>query len=681
MAAPTENIRYVKGIGEQRAKALEKLGIKDLFSLISYFPRTYEDRRTVSEIGSLRLGESACVKAIVSEPPRVAHIRRGLDIVKLRVFDGSGSLSLTFFNQSYVRDQLKTGEEYWFFGRVGGSLLQPEMTNPVFERENAPNRVTGRIVPVYRLTAGITQNLLMRSIAAGLAACAEDLSDPLPSTVREKYSLPFARYAYEKIHFPTSPEDLEPARRRFVFEELFILTCALSMFRERRVKTGGIKTGETDLSPFYSSLPYTLTSAQIRSINEAVSDMTSGRVMSRLLQGDVGSGKTAVAAACAWHVFKSGLQTAFMAPTEILAAQHYENALRTLEPSGVRCRLLTGSTKAKDRKKILEELKKHQCDAVFGTHALISSDVEYGRLGLVITDEQHRFGVNQRSSLQLKGKVCDAVPHVLVMSATPIPRTLALILYGDLDLSVIDELPKGRMPVRTRLVPESKRNDMYGFLRDEVRNGRQAYIVCPLVEEDNDQQEIRSAKALFESLGKNELNGLRLGLTWGSQKAEEKDRVLHEFADGHFDVLVSITVIEVGVNNPNATIMIIENAERYGLSQLHQLRGRVGRGSAESWCFLFAEPSEKLRLFCSTNDGFIIAQKDLELRGPGDLTGTRQSGEAGAGFLYSDIRLLDEVTQCVQKLHRDPSQKEELRLIEQYAVGFFSSEGHTIALN
>ena len=370
-----------------------------------------------------------------------------------------------------------------------------------------------------------------------------------------------------------------------------------------------------------------------------------------------------------------------MAPTEILAVQHYENARKTLEPLGIRCRLLTGSTRAKERKTILQELKECRCDAVFGTHALISRDVEYGKLGLVITDEQHRFGVNQRSTLQMKGKTQHAYPHVLVMSATPIPRTLALILYGDLDLSVIDEMPKGRTPVKTRMVPEEKREDMYRFLREEVKKGKQAYIVCPLVDEDDDQHELRSAKALYESLKEQELKGLTIGLTWGAQKPDEKDRVLHEFAAGVYNVLVSTTVIEVGVNNPNATIMIIENAERYGLSQLHQLRGRVGRGTEESWCFLFAEPSEKLRLFCSTNDGFLIAQKDLELRGPGDLIGTRQSGEAASNFLFTDIRLLDEVSQCVQNLHRNPVYREELSVIEAQAVSFFTCEGHSVALN
>jgi ATP-dependent DNA helicase RecG len=403
--------------------------------------------------------------------------------------------------------------------------------------------------------------------------------------------------------------------------------------------------------------------------------------MSRLIQGDVGCGKTAVAFGAVWLAAQAGFQSSMMAPTEILAVQHYENACKTLDKLGIRCRLLTGSTKARERRIILQELKEHQCDAVFGTHALISRDVEYSKLGLVITDEQHRFGVNQRTTLQLKGETEGTVPHVLVMSATPIPRTLALILYGDLDLSVIDEMPLGRIPVKTRLVPEYKRNDMYAFLRNEISRGRQAYIVCPLVEEDEEQHELRSAKELFESLQNNELKGLKLGLTWGSQKADDKNKVLHDFAGGAFDVLVSTTVIEVGVNNPNATIMVIENADRYGLSQLHQLRGRVGRGSEASWCFLFAEPSEKLRVFCSINDGFMIAQKDLELRGPGDLIGTRQSGEIGSQALFSDIRLLDEVTQCIKNLRRDPSQRTELAMIEQYAKTYFDSEGHHIALN
>ena len=403
--------------------------------------------------------------------------------------------------------------------------------------------------------------------------------------------------------------------------------------------------------------------------------------MSRMVQGDVGCGKTAVAFGAIYLAVSAGYQCSMMAPTEILAVQHYENARKTLEPLGIRCRLLTGSTKTKDRKAILQELKGQQCDAVFGTHALISKNVEYGKLGLVITDEQHRFGVNQRSSLQMKGKKENISPHVLVMSATPIPRTLALILYGDLDLSVIDELPEGRIPVKTRIVPEHKREDMYSFLRKEIAKGKQAYIVCPLVDENEEKTELHSAKALFDSLRKHEMKGLRVGLTWGSQKPNEKDQVLHDFTEGKYDVLVSTTVIEVGVNNPNATIMVIENAERYGLSQLHQLRGRVGRGRDESWCFLFAEPSEKLNTFCSTNDGFIIAQKDMELRGPGDLIGTRQSGEPGGPFLFSDIRLLDEVTHCVSDLQHNPSMKNAMITIQKNAEAYFSEIGREIALN
>jgi len=654
LAAPTESIRYVKGIGEQRAKALEKLGIKDLFSLISYFPRTYEDRRTVSEIGSLRLGESACVKAIVSDAPRVAHIRRGLDIVKLRVFDRSGSLSLTFFNQSYVRDQLKTGEEYWFFGRVGGTLLHPEMTNPVFERENAPNRVTGRIVPVYRLTAGITQNLLMRSIAAGLAACSENLSDPLPFAVREKHALPFARYAYEKIHFPSSLEDLEPARRRFVFEELFILTCALGMFRERRVKTGGIKTKETDLAPFSSSLPYALTSAQLRSINEAVSDMTSGRVMNRLLQGDVGSGKTAVAAACAWHVFRSGLQTAFMAPTEILAEQHFSTLSKMLAPLGMKVDILTGHSGAKQRREVLSRLKSGETDIVVGTHALLSDAVSFNSLALVITDEQHRFGVAQRAALSQKGET----PHVLVMSATPIPRTLALIIYGDLDVSLIDELPPGRKEVRTVSVGEDKRERLMGFVRKQVAEGRQVFIVCPLVEEGEESPPgLKAAGEYAEHLQKNVFPDLRIALIHGKMKPAQKEKVMAAFAAGEADILVATTIIEVGIDVPNASLIIVENAERFGLSQLHQLRGRVGRGQHESFCVLVSSAEDegaraRLNAMCRIQSGFKIAEEDLRLRGPGDFFGNRQHGlpDMKIADLSCDMGLLREAQSAALEL-------------------------------
>ena len=434
---------------------------------------------------------------------------------------------------------------------------------------------------------------------------------------------------------------------------------------------------------FWEKMPFPPTGAQRRVLRELLQDMNRDQAMSRLVQGDVGCGKTALAFGAIYLAWRAGFQSAMMAPTEILARQHYENAVRQLAPAGIRCRLLTGNTKTNERRETLQALAEGSCDAVFGTHALISEGVEYHRLGLVVTDEQHRFGVRQRSRLQEKGMAASSrAPHVLVMSATPIPRTLALILYGDLRLSIVDELPPGRKPVKTRLVPAEKRTGMYQFLRDRIREGQQAYIVCPLVEDSEALDEVRSAKALFEELSQHELKDLRVGLTWGQQKSEEKEEVLRLFATGEMDVLIATTVIEVGVNVPNATIMIVENAERFGLSQLHQLRGRVGRGSQESWCFLLSSSSEKLRILCETNDGFLVAQKDLELRGPGDLMGTRQSGEALQGFLLDgDTRLLDEALQSVRELEEQPALEKERIAIERQARRFFQQKDFHVALN
>ena len=434
---------------------------------------------------------------------------------------------------------------------------------------------------------------------------------------------------------------------------------------------------------YWDSLPFEATAAQQKVLMDAAGDMQEHHAMARLVQGDVGSGKTAVAFGAIYLAKEAGFQSSMMAPTEILATQHYQNAIKVLTPLGVRCRLLTGSTKPKERREILEELSGENCDAVFGTHALISKDVKYYKLGLVITDEQHRFGVKQRTALQDKGLTENALsPHVLVMSATPIPRSLALILYGDLDISLINELPKGRKAVKTRIVPETKREDMYGFLKQEASKGRQAYIVCPSVEDSEASDDLRSARTVYSDLRESCLKDLRIGLTWGGQKSTEKEQVLQDFMDGKYDLLVATTVIEVGINNPNATVMIIENAERFGLSQLHQLRGRVGRGSEESWCFLMSEHSEKLDILCRSNDGFEISKKDLELRGPGDLLGTRQSGDGSTSMFFSgDSKLVEEVSNAVKKLRNDPDQSETLNLLNQYAAAYFADDRHIIALN
>ncbi len=661
------------GIGPARAEALRAMGIISLRDLLYTLPERYEDYSTVSPCNTKKEGP-VLISGTVVQSPRLS-VFHGLKKVTVSIEDESGKMPVCWYNAPWIMNSLSEGQQIRLYGRLQIRNNRRILQNPKFASENEG------LVPVYRSIKGLPAKTFRNLISDALFQVDDCCPETLPTEFRIAWHLCELNYAIRQAHFPDNYEALKIARRRLSFERVLLYLAYVSMSGSKKQPGIPMKFPEGQIEQYWKSQGFEPTGAQKKVLEDIATDMQKNTAMSRLVQGDVGCGKTAVAFGAVSLASAAGYQSTMMAPTEILAVQHYENARKTLEPAGIRCRLLTGSTKTKERKMILQELKNRQCDVVFGTHALISRDVEYGNLGLVITDEQHRFGVNQRSNLQLKGKTEDTLPHVLVMSATPIPRTLALILYGDLDLSVIDEMPKGRIPVKTRIVPEHKREDMYKFLRKEIAKGKQAYIVCPLVEEDDEKSELHSAKALFESLRKNEMQGLRVALTWGSQKTEEKDRVLHEFVEGKYDVLVSTTVIEVGVNNPNATIMVIENAERYGLSQLHQLRGRVGRGKDESWCFLFAEPSEKLNSFCSTNDGFVIAQKDLELRGPGDLAGTRQSGEPGNGFLFGDIRMLEEVTDCVRQLHRNPAMKKALEVIEKHAEEYFTAEGRRIALN
>lgn len=661
------------GIGPARAEALRAMGIISLRDLLYTLPERYEDYSTVSPCNTKKEGP-VLISGTVVQSPRLS-VFHGLKKVTVSIEDESGKMPVCWYNAPWIMNSLSEGQQIRLYGRLQIRNNRRILQNPKFASENEG------LVPVYRSIKGLPAKTFRNLISDALFQVDDCCPETLPTEFRIAWHLCELNYAIRQAHFPDNYEALKIARRRLSFERVLLYLAYVSMSGSKKQPGIPMKFPEGQIEQYWKSQGFEPTGAQKKVLEDIATDMQKNTAMSRLVQGDVGCGKTAVAFGAVSLASAAGYQSTMMAPTEILAVQHYENARKTLEPAGIRCRLLTGSTKTKERKIILQELKNRQCDVVFGTHALISRDVEYGNLGLVITDEQHRFGVNQRSNLQLKGKTEDTLPHVLVMSATPIPRTLALILYGDLDLSVIDEMPKGRIPVKTRIVPEHKREDMYKFLRKEIAKGKQAYIVCPLVEEDDEKSELHSAKALFESLRKNEMQGLRVALTWGSQKTEEKDRVLHEFVEGKYDVLVSTTVIEVGVNNPNATIMVIENAERYGLSQLHQLRGRVGRGKDESWCFLFAEPSEKLNSFCSTNDGFVIAQKDLELRGPGDLAGTRQSGEPGNGFLFGDIRMLEEVTDCVRQLHRNPAMKKALEVIEKHAEEYFTAEGRRIALN
>ena len=658
------DIRYIKGIGEARARSMGKLGIHDLAGLVSYFPRAYEDRTRICPIDRLTDGESVCVRAMVAETPTLSRIRGGQEIVKVRAVDETGALHITFFHSSYVRLTLKRGQFYIFYGRVSVQGRLRSMVNPIFEAGYEPSRFTGRIVPIYRLKAGLSQRTVMQCVRSALDFCADSLPDYLPAGVALDNGLATARYAYENIHFPKDAGALAIARRRLVFEELFVLVCALGMIRGGRQKAAGTPLARAELSDFTASLPFTPTGAQLRAINEAAEDMCSGRAMNRLVQGDVGSGKTLVAAACVWYAAQSGAQSAFMAPTEILAEQHFATLSGFLEPFGIRVAKLTGSMRAKERREVLAGLASGETGLCVGTHALLSEDVEFKNLALVVTDEQHRFGVEQRAALVGKG----TRPHLLVMSATPIPRTLALIIYGDLDVSIIDELPPGRQKVGTFAVDESYRARLNGFIEKLAHEGRQVFVVCPRIEENEEGADgIKSAEEHAEAL-RAALPDLKIACIHGKMKAKEKDEIMSAFARGETDVLVSTTVIEVGVDVPNAALMVIENADRFGLSQLHQLRGRVGRGQHKSWCILVSdakgeEARARLSAMVHISDGFKIAEEDLRMRGPGDFFGSRQHGlpELHIADLGADMDVLRRAKDAAERLLKaDPG----LRKIE-----------------
>ena len=657
-------VRELPGIGEARAARLEKLGLATVEDLLRYFPRDYEDRRKHYTIAVAPVGIPVCVAAMVAESPRRSYVRKGLELTKVRVVDAHGSMEITFFNQGYVKNALVPGESYIFYGMVEGLPPRRRMTNPVFEPEDRP-RFTGRIMPIYPLTAGISNNLLSGLTLRCAQDCAQEMPEILPFRVRQEHALAACGYSYQNIHFPASEEALDLARRRLIFEELFYLSCGLAFLRSRREGASGPAFRRESLEPFLALLPFALTQAQQRAIREAAEDCASGRPMNRLVQGDVGSGKTMVAAACCFLAWKSGWQAALMAPTEILAEQHFRTLSGVLAPAGLRVGLLTGSMRASEKKKVRAALAAGEIDLLVGTHAILSAGVDFARLGLVITDEQHRFGVGQRSALAAKGGGLS--PHVLVMSATPIPRTLALIIYGDLDVSVIDELPPGRTPVETFLVGEDKRARMYQFVRRQVAEGRQVYIVCPAVEEAQPSPEgvepppgfadLKAVTAYAKDLQEGVFPDLRVGFVHGRLKPREKEAAMAAFAGGALDVLVSTTVIEVGVDVPNASLIIVENADRFGLSQLHQLRGRVGRGKHQSYCVLITsnrnqETRARLKVLTQTTDGFRISEEDLKLRGPGDFFGKRQHGlpQMRIADLAGDTRLLKEAQEAAQAL-------------------------------
>jgi len=655
------SIRYIKGVGEAREKLMNKLGITTLRDLVGYFPRAYDDRTVIKSIKELTIGENVCVRGMVADTPRLSHIRKGLDLVKLRAVDESGSLEITFFNQSFVKDTLKQGEEYVFYGKISGSLLRPEMSNPIFERyhDDHAGQVTGRIMPLYSLTAGLSHKIIASAVRSGLDKCADELPDVMPNDIALEYELCRARYAYENIHFPEGFKELEIARKRLIFEELFVLVTAMKFMREKRTKKVGRSLAIPDFSDFYKALPFNPTNAQKRAIDDAARDMASDNPMNRLIQGDVGSGKTVIAAAACYMTWSAGYQSAFMAPTEILAKQHYQSLSKLLEPLGMQVGVLTGSMTAKNKREIYEKLSHGEIDIIIGTHALISEAVQFKALSLVITDEQHRFGVNQRSLLTEKGDS----PHVLVMSATPIPRTLALIIYGDLDVSIVDEMPPGRQEIKTHVVGEHHRDRAYGYVRKLVAEGRQVYVICPMVEEDetiedNSANNLKSVKEYYETLSKRIFPELSVELVHGKMPAKKKDAAMNAFASGEANILVATTVVEVGVDVPNAALIIIENADRFGLSQLHQLRGRVGRGEHESHCVLFQSPGsgeisrERLEVMRTTNNGFVIAEEDLRIRGPGDFFGSRQHGlpEMHIANFATDMLVLNQAQHAAETL-------------------------------
>ena len=671
-------IETLKGVGEKRKKLFEKLGAPTVGDLLRLYPRAYEDWSLHTPIAETPLGEVAVVKATVLRRPTETRVRGGKLLYKTTVSDGDSDMALTFFNNKYIPTLLREGETYLFRGKVTGTLLRREMLSPEF----LPEAKELSIQPVYPATAGLSSRQIASAVQNALSLLPEQIRDPLPDKLREEYHLCTLRYALETIHFPKTPEELTTARFRLTFEEFLVLQLGLL-----RIKSG--RKGE-NLHPipkafpegYTQLLPFQLTGAQRRAITESVEDMAGPSPMNRLVQGDVGSGKTAVASALCWAVIQSGMQAALMAPTEILAAQHYESLSNLLAPCGIKTVLITGSMRAKAKREATQGLKTGEIQLAVGTHALTSDGVEFSSLALVITDEQHRFGVNQRTALAKKGNF----PHTLVMSATPIPRTLALMIYGDLDVSVLNELPPGRQPIETYLIDPPKRRRAFGYIKKHIDEGRQAYIVCPLIEEgESDAASI----AAYEKIVRDYFGDMPIGILHGKMKPKEKDAVMTDFAENRTKLLLSTTVVEVGVDVPNAVIMMIENAERYGLSQLHQLRGRVGRGKYASTCILVTEAQndetlQRLRLFCSTTDGFKVADEDLRLRGPGDFFGERQHGlpKLKIADMLNDMQILQEAQQCAKELtERDPElSSPALRGLRAEMRRLFASNNGTVTL-
>ena len=655
----TFSVRSLKGVGDKRAAQYEKLGIVTVADLLAHYPRGYEDWSSPCTAAQAPVGQPCCIRGFVVTSPTAYRVRQGMTLYRFRVSDGQDTIQATLFNNRFAAAKVRRDEEILLFGTLNRNGRQYEMTSPLIEGAAAGQRIR----PLYRQTEGLTSRMIETNMVEALAiASTRPMAEPLPASLRETYDLCDRLCALREIHFPSSKMALEAARRRLVFEELLVLQLGLLQLKSRdRAQSAVVIRGDyTD--DFAAGLPFTLTGAQRRAIDACAADLRGDRPMSRLIQGDVGSGKTAVAAAVAHTVLQEGYQAAMMAPTEILAGQHADT-LRRLLGDRVRVGLLTGSLPTAQKQALQAAIAAGEVDLVVGTHALLSESVAFSRLGLVITDEQHRFGVGQRARLAAKGRH----PHMLVMSATPIPRTLALILYGDLDVSVLDELPPGRQPVETYAVNSAKRERAYGYVRKHLDEGRQGFIVCPLVEESEEPSDLRSAQEVFAALSTGAFRGYRLGLLHGRMKPVEKEQTMAAFAAGKIQLLVSTTVIEVGVDVPNAVIMVVENADRFGLAQLHQLRGRVGRGAHRSTCILISdhtgeENRRRLSVLCATNDGFRIADEDLKLRGPGDFFGDRQHGlpQLRIANLMGDVSLLQQAQACAADLVESPALCTEL---------------------
>lgn len=651
MLTASTDIRFLKGVGEKRAELLRKKGIDTVGALLRFYPRAYLDWQNITPISECHEGENVCVRAEITSPVKTANIRRGMTLYKFSAADDSGVIEVTLFNRKYLAENLREGRSYLFYGKLGYGITLRQMSSP----EIMPAEYMG-IEPVYAATEGLSSKTIEKIMKNALVYT-DSMQDAIPDGIRQKNGLCDFKTALKSIHFPLERQALESAKRRLVFEELFVLQTGLLFLKRRRRALAGCTVKNNLLEEFKKTLSFKLTGAQERVINECLTDMMSPRPMNRLIQGDVGSGKTAVAAALMYISAGNGFQSALMAPTELLAEQHFKTLCKITENSGIKCALLTGSLTKKQKDEVKAGLKSGEIKVAVGTHALLTDDVEFESLGLVVTDEQHRFGVGQRGRLSSKGNN----PHTLVMSATPIPRTLGLIIYGDLDISIIDEYPAGRQKIATYCVDSSYNARVYNYIKKFIAEGRQAYIVCPLVDE-NEALGIKSASEYYEELSENQFKGYTVGLLHGKMKPKDKESVMRRFAAGEIQLLISTTVIEVGIDVPNAALMVIENAERFGLSQLHQLRGRIGRGEYSSACILISDvksgdTKRRLDVIKNNTDGFKIADEDLKLRGPGDFLGSRQHGlpDMKIADIFADRETLHSAgKEAEELLRRDP---------------------------